>query len=38
LSADEDFAASAEHAGDDYATLLEKIVKLGLSYKAEWMS
>ncbi len=36
LSADEDFAASAAHAGDDYATLLDKIVKLGLGYKAAW--
>ena len=38
LSADEDLAASAALAGDDYATLLKKIVKLGLSYKAAWMS
>jgi D-alanine-D-alanine ligase len=36
LSADEDTAASAAAAGDDYATLLSKILKLGLAYKAAW--
>jgi len=38
LSADEDLAASAARTGDDYATLLDKILKLGLSYKAAWMT
>jgi len=36
LSADEDTAASAAAAGDDYATLLSKILKLGRSYRAAW--
>jgi len=38
LSADEDTAASAAVAGDDYATLLSKILKLGLLYKTAWRS
>ena len=36
LSAHEDFAKSAAAAGDDYATLLNKIVRLGHGYKAAW--
>ena len=36
LSADEDFADSAAHSGDNYATLIEKILRLGLEYKAAW--
>lgn len=34
----EDFAESAEHAGIDYETLLQRIVNLGLRYKAAWMT
>jgi D-alanine-D-alanine ligase len=32
----EDFAESAEAAGLSYEQLLERIIKLGLSYRAEW--
>jgi D-alanine-D-alanine ligase len=38
LAADEDFARSAAAAGDDYAALLERIVRLGKSYRAAWRS
>ncbi len=33
----EDFAESAEMAGIDYESLLEKILRLGLRYRAAWM-
>ncbi len=36
LTRDEDFAQSAAAAGMDYQTLLERIVALGRSYRAEW--
>jgi D-alanine-D-alanine ligase len=36
LSAPEDFAKSAEAAGLSYPKLLEKILRLGLRYRAEW--
>jgi D-alanine-D-alanine ligase len=36
LTACEDFAASAAMAGDDYATLLERIIRLGKSYRVAW--
>jgi D-alanine-D-alanine ligase len=36
LTAHEDFARSAAAGGDDYAALLERIVKLGKSYRAAW--
>lgn len=36
LAADEDFACAAATAGDNYQTLLSKILKLGLEYKAAW--
>ncbi len=36
LTATEDFARSAAHAGDDYAALLERIVRLGLNYRSAW--
>lgn len=34
----EDFAESAEVAGIDYEALLQRIVNLGLGYKAAWMT
>jgi D-alanine-D-alanine ligase len=34
----EDFAESAEIAGIDYETLLQRILNLGLRYKAAWMT
>jgi D-alanine-D-alanine ligase len=34
----EDFAESAEKAGVDYANLLQKILNLGMRYKAAWMT
>lgn len=34
----EDFAESAEKAGIDYGTLLQRILNLGLRYKAAWMT
>lgn len=34
----EDFAESAEVAGIDYETLLEKILSIGLRYRAAWMA
>jgi D-alanine-D-alanine ligase len=36
LEAEEDFAESARAAGVSYEELLEKLIGLGLSYKAEW--
>lgn len=36
LTASEDFARSAALAGDDYAGLLERIVRLGLSHRSSW--
>lgn len=36
LTAAEDFAQSAQTAGDDYAALLGRIIKLGKSYRAPW--
>jgi len=36
LEAEEDFAESARAAGIPYAELLEKLMGLGLSYRAEW--
>ena len=36
LTAHEDFARSAAVGGDDYGVLLERIIKLGLSYRAPW--
>lgn len=36
LTAAEDFAMSAAAAGTDYSSLLAKILRLGLSYRAEW--
>lgn len=34
----EDFAESAEKAGIDYSMLLQRILNLGLRYKAAWMT
>ena len=34
----EDFSESAEKAGIDYSTLLQRILNLGLRYKAAWMT
>jgi D-alanine-D-alanine ligase len=36
LEAEEDFAESARAAGMPYNELLEKLLALGLSYRAEW--
>ena len=36
LAQDEDFARSAEAAGRNYGELLDSIVKLGLTYPAQW--
>lgn len=36
LTAAEDFARSAALGGDDYASLLERIVRLGLNYRSAW--
>jgi D-alanine-D-alanine ligase len=36
LEAAEDFAESASAAGMPYNELLEKLMALGLSYRAEW--
>jgi D-alanine-D-alanine ligase len=33
----EDFAESAETVGISYEALLQRILNLGLSYKAAWM-
>lgn len=38
LSYGEDFAESAHKAGIDYEALLQRIVNLGLSYRAEWQA
>jgi len=36
LAAAEDYARSAQSAGIDYPELVQRIVSLGLNYKAEW--
>ena len=36
LEASEDFAESARAAGIDYPELLERLMSLGMSYRAEW--
>jgi D-alanine-D-alanine ligase len=36
LTAHEDFARSAAAAGDDYANLLERIIRLGRSHRVAW--
>ncbi len=36
LARDEDFARAAAEAGRDYPALLDSIVKLGLTYPAQW--
>ena len=36
LSYGEDFAESAEHGGISYAQLIQRIVNLGLRYRAQW--
>ena len=36
LSHGEDFAEAAEKGGIAYDTLLERIIRLGLGYEAEW--
>lgn len=36
LSYGEDFAESAEHAGLSYEQLLQRIINLGLRYRAQW--
>jgi D-alanine-D-alanine ligase len=36
LASDEDFARAAKAAGLDYPALLDSIVKLGLTYPAQW--
>lgn len=36
LSYGEDFAESAHHAGLDYETLLDRIIKLGMRYRPQW--
>jgi D-alanine-D-alanine ligase len=36
LSDDEDFAASAGAAGVSYNNLLQKLMTLGMDYKAAW--
>jgi D-alanine-D-alanine ligase len=36
LAREEDFAASAKAAGIDYKALLERIMRLGRNYRAEW--
>jgi D-alanine-D-alanine ligase-like ATP-grasp enzyme len=36
LEAAEDFAESARAAGVEYAELLERLMALGMSYRAEW--
>jgi D-alanine-D-alanine ligase len=36
LAYGEDFAESAEHAGVSYESLLQRILSLGLSYRAPW--
>jgi D-alanine-D-alanine ligase len=36
LARDEDFACAAAVAGRDYPALLDSIVKLGLTYPAQW--
>ena len=38
LSNGEDFAAAAAAAGISYGSLLERLVRLGLDYEAEWRS
>lgn len=38
LSNGEDFAAAAASAGISYGSLLERLVRLGLDYQAEWRS
>jgi D-alanine-D-alanine ligase len=36
LTGYEDFARAAQAAGDDYASLLERIIRLGKNYRAAW--
>ena len=36
LAHDEEFAESAKHAGIKYEELLQRILNLGLSYRAHW--
>lgn len=36
LAHDEDFAKSAKAAGHDYPDLIQRILELGLAYKAKW--
>ena len=36
LEAAEDFAAAAEAAGTPYGELLERLMGLGLKYRAQW--
>jgi len=36
LAHDEEFAESAHHAGIAYETLLQKILNLGMAYRAQW--
>ncbi len=36
LEADEDFAESARAAGTPYGDLLERLMDLGLRYRAQW--
>jgi D-alanine-D-alanine ligase len=36
LEREEDFAEAARHDGISYTALLQKIITLGRSYRAEW--
>ncbi len=36
LTVVEDFARSAAHGGEDYAALLERILRLGMNYRSAW--
>lgn len=38
LTAHEDFASSAAAAGDDYAALLERIIRLGRNHRSAWQA
>jgi D-alanine-D-alanine ligase len=36
LARDEDFAASAQASGIDYASLIQRILNLGLAWRPAW--
>ena len=37
IAKDEDFALSAKHMGMEYTALIEHLMRLGISYRPEWI-